>query len=114
MSLSDSAKMIASLFLDTKNFDKGVKSSLGSLGKLETGVGIEEGNGNNAEVMAEPRLNFPYFNMEEEHLRRIKNFPPLVGPFGNYSVQGAVQVLLDQKIGAVKTDMPLLLFNEQN
>jgi TP901 family phage tail tape measure protein len=39
MALADSAKMIAALFLDTKNFDKGVKNSLGSLGKLETGVG---------------------------------------------------------------------------
>jgi TP901 family phage tail tape measure protein len=39
MALADSAKMIAALFLDTKNFDKGVKGSLGSLGKLEKGVG---------------------------------------------------------------------------
>ena len=64
--------------------------------------------------MAEPQVNFSYFTMEEEHLNRIKNFPPLVCPFGDYLIRGPVQVLLHQKLGSVKTDMPLLLFNEQS
>jgi hypothetical protein len=92
----------------------GSQTSTGALNKLETGIEIADQNGNNAEVMAEPQANFPYFTMEEEHLRRIKGFPPLVCPFGNYFIRGPVQVLLNQKIGAVKTDMPLLLFNDQS
>ncbi len=92
----------------------GAQTSTGALNKLGTGVSIEEQNGNNTEIMAEPATDFPYFTMEEEHLRRIRSFPPLVSPFGDYSIVGPVQVLLYQRIGSVKTDMPLLLFNEQN
>ena len=63
--------------------------------------------------MADPVSNFPYFTMDEEHLRRISSFPPLVSPFGNYNSNSAIQVILNQRVGAVKTDMPLLFFGEQ-
>jgi len=91
-------------------FILGAQTNISAFNKLATGVTVSEHNGNSTEVLAENAADFTYFSLEEEYLRRIKSFPPLVSPFGNYAANKDVQVLLNQRIGNVKTTMPLLYF----
>ncbi len=65
---------------------------------------------------SEPYLNsaFGYFTVSEELRSQLSNFPAVKTPFGKYAVTNGAQVLLQQKVGAVNTNDPLLLFNESN
>ena len=54
------------------------------------------------------------FTISENTLKLIQNLPPLSGFFGNYQLKTNGYTLLNQKIGNVETDNPLLIFNEQN
>jgi len=92
-------------------FILGSQSNIAAFNKLNTGIAIDANNGNSTEVLADVSDDFSYFSLEEEQLRRIKSFPPLVSPFGNYNVSRAIQALLYQRVGTVKTGMPLLFFS---
>lgn len=89
----------------------GSQSSVAAFNAVKSGVEITDNRNNTSEIQADPDRNFSLFTFDEEHLRRLTGFPPLVSPFGNYIRQGEVQTLLNQKIGAVRTTMPLMYFN---
>jgi hypothetical protein len=88
----------------------GSQTNVTAFNKLETGVRISENRGNLNEIQAGSNTDFSYFTMEEEHLSRTATMPPLICPFGTYEATGAIQSLLTQRIGSVKTAMPLLYF----
>lgn len=54
--------------------------------------------------------NFALFNLSENVNQHLINFPPLDVPFGDYNPSISHVNLLNQKIGAIKTEMPLLSF----
>lgn len=89
----------------------GSQTSVATFNSLKSGVEITDNRSNTAEIQADPDRNFSLFTFDEEHLRRISGFPPLVSPFGNYLKRGEVQTLFNQKIGAIRTTMPLMYFN---
>jgi hypothetical protein len=91
----------------------GSQSAIPLFNKLNTGVTVNDNRGNTNEIMAEPNRDFSLYTMEEEHLRLISSFPPLLSPFGNYIMQGNVYTLLTQRVGNVKTGMPLLYFSSE-
>lgn len=64
---------------------------------------------NESEPVLEP--NFPLFTISEELQKAVKNFPPLVCPYGNYPADNGSNVLFYQRIGIVDTKTPLLFFN---
>ncbi|HXH19803.1 MAG TPA: hypothetical protein VNJ07_12050 [Chitinophagales bacterium] len=61
-----------------------------------------------------PLLNkdFPLFTFSDALQMRLADFPPLYVPFGQYSAAPTAKVMLYQKIGAVQTGYPLLLFDD--
>lgn len=89
----------------------GSQTSVANFNSLKSGVEITDNRSNTSEIQADPDRNFSLFTIEEEHLRKISGFPPLISPFGNYLKRGEVQTLFNQKIGAVRTTMPLMYFN---
>lgn len=89
----------------------GSQTSVANFNSLKSGVEITDNRGNTNEIQADPDRNFSLFTIDEEHLRRISGFPPLISPFGNFLKRGEVQTLFNQKMGAVRTTMPLMYFN---
>jgi len=89
----------------------GSQTNVGAFNNLGAGIKISEHRGNLNEVQADADKDFSLFTMEVEHLRRLSELPPLIGPFGNYESVGKVYTLLSQRVGAVKTGMPLLAFS---
>lgn len=65
---------------------------------------------------ADPLLNksFGLFNMSDDFKKFIKELPPLKTFFGNYSLSNSANSLINQKIGIVETENPVLIFNESN
>lgn len=65
---------------------------------------------------AEPVLNgtFGLFTLSNELKKFINNFPAIKTFFGNYSMSNGTQALINQKIGVVATENPILIFNELN
>jgi hypothetical protein len=63
---------------------------------------------------AEPWLNnsFGLFTLSDELKKFVKDLPAIKVFFGNYSVSNGMNVLLQQKIGMVETDHPILSFTE--
>jgi hypothetical protein len=64
------------------------------------------------EVFAMPATDFSSFTLSDSTLQKINKFPPLMAPYANYSVTVPNGVLLKQRIGAVPTSYPLLMFGD--
>lgn len=55
---------------------------------------------------------FPLFTVSRQMISLLDNAPPLVAPFAEYKQSTALYTLAYQKIGNLKTDMPLLMFGQ--
>jgi hypothetical protein len=63
---------------------------------------------------AEPFYNatFGLFSISEELKKFLKNAPSIKTFFGNYALSNGVNSLINQRIGAIETENPLLVFTE--
>lgn len=57
---------------------------------------------------------FTLFNFDTEKAKVINKLPPVSVPFGKIKVGGGVEVLLNQRVGSITTEKPLLVAGEQN
>ncbi len=57
--------------------------------------------------------NFNLFTYEGDYRDEITGYPPVQVPFGNIQTAGWGQVLLNQRIGRIETDKPLLVVGLQ-
>lgn len=58
--------------------------------------------------------NFSEFLSDNAFEADVKNWPPLLSPYGRYRTGPGFKTLLFQKIGAVNTEMPLMGFTSNN
>ena len=89
----------------------GRKSNINAINAMPFGVSIKKSGGRINEVEAVVNKESKLFSLGPEMESNISNYPPLQAPFGEYSLDPGVHVLLHQKIGRVVTAQPLLLFN---
>ena len=64
------------------------------------------------EAVAGIKSDFYAFTLSESSRLRISNFGPLITPFGNYGLKSPSILLMNQQIGKLLTEKPLLLFAE--
>jgi hypothetical protein len=89
----------------------GSSSSIPAFNALQTGLIIT--NSNNKTGESQPNVgDFSLFTLNDNVKKAINNFPPLISPYGTYKSNANTYSLLKQQIGSVKTDQPLLLFNQ--
>ncbi|MDX2173133.1 MAG: hypothetical protein SFY56_08440 [Bacteroidota bacterium] len=109
---SDNANQ--SLMNDCKNNSVPVwiinPSSTENLSGVKIGASLNKFND------ADPTINksFGLFNMSDEFKKFTKELPPLKTFFGNYNLSNSANSLINQKIGVVETENPILIFNESN
>ncbi|MEO8887266.1 MAG: hypothetical protein ABI367_14465 [Mucilaginibacter sp.] len=65
------------------------------------------------EVFAQSVTDFASFTFSDSTRTKIAQMPPLMAPYGNYSLLGG-NVLFKQRIGAVPTTYPLFAFGTDN
>lgn len=91
----------------------GAQTNINTLNQLSTGVNISEGRNQLNEVLAIAANDFSLFTVSDELMHFISTLPPLSSPFGMYRSNSNIYTLLYQQIGSVKTEQPLLFFNQQ-
>lgn len=57
---------------------------------------------------------FPLFKLEDKEIKTLQSLPPLMVPFGKYTLSNQAYHLFSQKVGAVQTNYPMLAFQEKN
>lgn len=91
----------------------GLQSNIMVIGNLGFGVTVNGLRGNlSSDVQARLNPSFGLFTLSDELRRSLTNFPPLSIPYAQYRLSGNATVMLNQKIGMVETDSPMLIFND--
>lgn len=89
----------------------GAQSNVAGFSASQSVLGITS-SGNTQEVIAGFEPDFYAFTLSDANKQRIRNFAPLISPFGNYGLKGPGNIMMSQQIGKVATKMPLLVFGE--
>ena len=92
----------------------GNQSNIAAFNALNTGLSIPDGHAKANEAEAAVDNAFTLFTLSEESRNYVAKLPPLLAPYGNYKMSNSTTVFLNQKIGTVQTNYPLVLFNEVN
>jgi hypothetical protein len=90
----------------------GSQSNIPAYNSLMAGLQIPPSLSSFNEATGILNPDFNLFSLDPEIEHMIQEFPPLNVPFSQYKPGTAAQVLLYQKIGAVNTRIPLILFNQ--
>lgn len=74
------------------------------------GLRIQGPAGNFNEAQAWYQQDFSLFREEENFVGQLARFAPLSAPYGTYQLPAGAEIMLYQQIGYVKTNTPLLMF----
>ena len=91
-------------------FIVGNQTNLRALNGMRAGLSIQPRSGDLTEALPELNPSFAAFALPAELAAMLGDLPPLHVPFASYQVAAGAQVMLYQRIGAVSTQQPLLLF----
>lgn len=88
----------------------GNTSNINAFNAGNFGLRITENRNNQNEVIPTFNSNFTLFSLSDRASNFLKRLPPVGAPFGNYRKGNSVETLLNQRIGLVETNIPLLMF----
>lgn len=114
-SLNQGAKNVFSSIKSAKIptwFISGNATAYNLLNQEQQLVQIDGNQQNTNDAQAYFNGGFSNFTLSESTINRMKKFPPVISPFGNYSPGANSSALIKQKIGTVQTDFPLLSFQD--
>jgi len=77
---------------------------------LKLGLNISGSSNRYNEILPSVATNFPLFALSENAIKSLNQMPPISGPFGEFKMNSNGYVLLNQKIGSVETESPLMVF----
>ena len=89
----------------------GAQSNVAAFSASQSLLGITS-TGNTQEAIASFEPDFYAFTLSDLNRQKIRNFAPLLSPFGNYGLKGPGSIMMSQQIGKLVTKMPLLVFGE--
>lgn len=88
----------------------GAQSNINSFNQLQKAVNFSRANGSLQEAFPSADPNFTAFNLDLAAAKQFNNYDPLQFPFANLSINGSYTAVLNQRIGKVNTQSPLLFF----
>jgi len=90
----------------------GGQTDLTAFNRLGSGLTIQLRSEEASEASPAYNQAFVLFSLQEGTRNLFDYLPPLKTPFGNYETSGVAHVLINQRIGAVTTEDPLVMFHE--
>ena len=93
-------------------FIVGAQTQLASLNNVQENIEVLGNSSSLEEIQADLVPAFNSFTTEQSMAGKLKTFPPLIAPFGQYSNPSGANVLLKQNIKKINTDYPLLSFKD--
>ena len=111
---------ISSAFLDKVSlvqkpiwFIVGGQTEVQSFNKFQKTIHLNASNGSLQEVYPVLGQDFNTFSLEQSDVKAIENLDPLLMPFGKMNVAANTNSVLSQRIGKIKTNLPLWFFANQ-
>ena len=95
-------------------FVLGAQTNLQSFNQVQNQVNFTRPNGSLQEVFPYYENNFTAYNLNIDALKQLEGYDPLQIPFANMMIKGNYTAVLNQRIGKVNTQSPLLFFTEDN
>ena len=95
-------------------FIMGNALDVNAFNEIQDVLAIEGGSYRMNDVTAVKNNSFSNFTNTEEFDKSIESFVPLKSLFGNYTLSPGSQSLLNQRIGSVETEFPLLAYKDAN
>jgi hypothetical protein len=92
----------------------GSQTNFNTTNQLNLGVQLVGFRGQVSEATAFYDRGFTLFNVDEQLQQTIHKFPPLHTPFGTYKTGNSLNPVFTQKVGMVRTELPLFVFNKHN
>lgn len=89
----------------------GAQTHLPAFNKSQSLISINSNGQSGNEVTAMVESQFNLFSLDGEMTNTLPRLPVLLSPFGQYTASPATMVLANQKVGAVGTKTPLLLYS---
>ena len=86
------------------------ESAINSANKTLNYLNIERRSGQADKVSGSFNQSFSKFKIDNTEI--FEEYPPIEVPFGDYSVSGASEILMYQKLGSVVTKKPLMVVND--
>ncbi len=68
--------------------------------------------GQTNESQAKFNTQFNKFSLSERLGKELKNYPPLIAPFGEYNLASTAEALISQTINGIDTNYPLIAFDQ--
>ncbi|MBK9254138.1 MAG: VWA domain-containing protein [Saprospiraceae bacterium] len=95
-------------------FIVGAQTATEKFNSVQDILQIRGNSKNTEEIQGEFNPAFNMFTTSEQLRNKLKTFPPLITPFGEYTTTGASNIFLYQNIKKIKTNYPLMVFGERN
>lgn len=92
----------------------GAQSNLSVFNQLQKQVNYSGTQGALQETFAYISPDFTSFEINPANARTIEDFDPLYAPFGKITLAGNALIALNQRVGKIKTESPLLFFVNDN
>lgn len=93
-------------------FMLGANSSFSAFNNLKLGYSLSGFKGTMSDVHGSFSKGFNTFRLEEDVQRMFRELPPLQVPFGELKQAPGAIDLVNQRIGMIDTDLPLVSFNK--
>ncbi len=87
---------------------------MAQLNSIQKIVQISGASLNGNDVFPIYQNSFSKFTINAPSLQTINALPPLLAPYGRYTLASTADVLFRQQIGTIPTDNPLIVFNDIN
>lgn len=92
----------------------GAQTNISSLNQVQKILSLNRGGNNIQEVFPYLEPSFTAFNLDENSLKLLNDYDPLLMPFGNIRINGNYTAVFNQRIGKVNTQNPMLFFTNEN
>ncbi len=92
-------------------FIVGGQTDIAKINLLQAGLEINQNKNTYEDAEAFSNERFSLFEFSEDNRKIIERFPPLMVPFGNFSMNTNTDILLYQKIKGIETNKPLISFH---
>jgi hypothetical protein len=92
----------------------GAQTNLQGFNQSQNQLNFSRPNGALQEVFPYYQNNFTAYTLNAEALKQLESYDPLQVPFANMMIKGSYTAVLNQRIGKVNTQSPLLFFAEND
>jgi hypothetical protein len=90
----------------------GASTDFAAFNSLNLGISLINYRNNITDISGSVQESFTTFNWETNFPGIIRMLPPLQVPFGDLTFSPGLQVAVAQQVGTIKTNKPLIAFNE--